>query len=119
MPIYEYRCQSCGTVSDVFHRRMNEPKPVCPACGEDALERLISRTNFKLKGSGWYVTDYASSDTANENASENSASASDTSASDTSANDTSASSPSSDSSSSDRGSTSSETSSASSTAASA
>ena len=60
MPIYEYRCSECGEQTEVFHRRRNEPVPKCPSCDQETLERLISRTNFQLKGGGWYVTDYAS-----------------------------------------------------------
>ncbi len=59
MPIYEYCCRECGEKVEVLHRRRNEPAPACKKCGEDALERLISRTHFQLKGDGWYVTDYA------------------------------------------------------------
>ncbi len=60
MPIYEYRCEVCGHKMDHFHRSRSEPKPVCAACGEDRLERLVSLSSFHLKGSGWYATDYKS-----------------------------------------------------------
>lgn len=69
MPIYEYRCGACGEDTEVFHRKMNEPAPVCPSCGEDALSQLVSRTSFKLKGGGWYVTDYKSGSGGGGNAS--------------------------------------------------
>lgn len=60
MPIYEYRCQSCGHHLEAVQRITADPLVSCPACGEDALRRLISQTSFVLKGSGWYATDYAS-----------------------------------------------------------
>src|SRR5438093_10775276 len=57
MPIYEYRCLSCGAVREVLQRINDKPLKKCPACS-GTLEKLISRTSFQLKGSGWYVTDY-------------------------------------------------------------
>jgi putative FmdB family regulatory protein len=61
MPIYEYRCQSCGRHMEVL-QRMSEPAlRVCKHCGAEALEKLVSQTSFQLKGTGWYATDYKSS----------------------------------------------------------
>lgn len=58
MPIYEYRCQSCGEELEKL-QRISEPRLVdCPACGEPALKRLVSAAAFRLKGSGWYETDF-------------------------------------------------------------
>ncbi len=58
MPIYEYRCQSCGQELEKL-QRMSEDKLVdCPACGQPALKRLVSAVVFRLKGSGWYETDF-------------------------------------------------------------
>ncbi|MEO8704045.1 MAG: zinc ribbon domain-containing protein [Kofleriaceae bacterium] len=60
MPTYEYRCNACGRESEV-QQRMSDPDLVhCEACGKDELERLISRTAFALKGSGWYKDLYSS-----------------------------------------------------------
>ena len=59
MPIYEYACARCGHEVEVWQRISEKPKKKCPACGALKLERLISNTSFHLKGSGWYVTDYA------------------------------------------------------------
>ncbi len=57
MPIYEYKCQSCGQVVELL-QRIGEPGPdSCPSCG-GAMKRLLSQTSFILNGSGWYVTDY-------------------------------------------------------------
>jgi putative FmdB family regulatory protein len=57
--IYEYRCGECENVNE-FHMRMSDPHPtICPSCNkQNTLERIISRTAFALKGSGWYTTDY-------------------------------------------------------------
>jgi putative FmdB family regulatory protein len=61
MPVYEYRCNACGRDFE-YQQRMSDPdKTSCEACGEDRLERLISRTAFQLKGSGWYKDLYSSS----------------------------------------------------------
>ena len=60
MPIYEYRCELCGEEIETSQRISDPPLSTCPACGEEGLRRLISRTSFVLKGGGWYVTDYKS-----------------------------------------------------------
>ena len=58
MPIYEYSCDSCGEGLEKL-QRMSEDKLVdCPACDEPALKRLVSAAAFRLKGSGWYETDF-------------------------------------------------------------
>ena len=59
MPIYEYRCERCGTFEEM-QRITAPPLERCPKCG-GKVRRLISNTSFQLKGSGWYVTDYARS----------------------------------------------------------
>jgi putative FmdB family regulatory protein len=61
MPIYEYRCLSCGKEHEVFQKITDEPMGACPACG-GPMNKLISSTSFVLKGTGWYATDYASGD---------------------------------------------------------
>ncbi len=58
MPIYEYKCISCGHRFEKLQSFHDEPVRVCPKCGGD-VKKLISRSSFILKGSGWYVTDYA------------------------------------------------------------
>jgi putative FmdB family regulatory protein len=57
MPIYEYRCEKCGDFERT-QRITDEPLQRCPTCRRK-VRRLISNTSFQLKGSGWYVTDYA------------------------------------------------------------
>ncbi len=61
MPIYEYRCQQCGQLTDALQKMSDPPLKTCRHCGVDALEKVMSRTSFHLKGTGWYVTDYKSS----------------------------------------------------------
>jgi putative FmdB family regulatory protein len=60
MPVYEYRCGQCQKVFEYSHRMSDPAKTTCEECG-GALERLISRTAFTLKGGGWYKDLYASS----------------------------------------------------------
>jgi putative FmdB family regulatory protein len=57
MPIYEYQCQKCGTI-EVTQRITEKALTKCPTC-RSKVKRLISNTSFQLKGTGWYVTDYA------------------------------------------------------------
>jgi putative FmdB family regulatory protein len=60
MPVYEYQCKACGREFE-YQQRMSDPeKTLCEACGEEKLERIISRTAFQLKGGGWYKDLYAS-----------------------------------------------------------
>ena len=58
MPIYEYRCQSCGYEFDKLQRMSDAPLIDCPSCGESSLKKLVSAAGFRLKGSGWYETDF-------------------------------------------------------------
>ncbi len=59
MPIYEYNCDKCG-VFEITQRITENPLRKCPTC-KGKVERIVSRTSFILKGSGWYATDYAKS----------------------------------------------------------
>lgn len=58
MPLYEYKCDKCGKVFEVRQKFSDEPLQIHETCGGN-VERLISRSAFQLKGSGWYATDYA------------------------------------------------------------
>ena len=60
MPIYEYSCQKCGTI-EVTQKITDNPLTKCPTC-KSKVKKLISNTSFQLKGTGWYVTDYARKD---------------------------------------------------------
>ena len=57
MPIYEYKCQKCGVI-EVTQRITEKPLAKCPTC-KSKIKKLISNTSFQLKGTGWYITDYA------------------------------------------------------------
>lgn len=58
MPLYEYRCESCGHELE-YLQGIHEPDPVaCPVCSAKGLRRKVSRVSFRLKGSGWYETDF-------------------------------------------------------------
>ena len=58
MPIYEYRCQQCGHQLEKLQRMGDGPLRDCPACEKPGLKRLISAAVFRLKGAGWYETDF-------------------------------------------------------------
>lgn len=58
MPIYAYKCGSCGHAKDVLQKISDAPLTTCPACGAEAFSKQITAAGFQLKGSGWYVTDF-------------------------------------------------------------
>ena len=58
MPIYEYACGACEHRFETIQRASEEPLKDCPACGESALKKLLSAPVFRLKGGGWYETDF-------------------------------------------------------------
>jgi putative FmdB family regulatory protein len=58
MPIYEYRCESCGEELEKLQRMSDDKLVDCPACEKPTLKRLVSAAAFRLKGSGWYETDF-------------------------------------------------------------
>jgi putative FmdB family regulatory protein len=58
MPFYEYRCDTCGHEMEVMQKMSDPPVAECPACGEPNLRKLISAAGFRLKGGGWYETDF-------------------------------------------------------------
>jgi putative FmdB family regulatory protein len=58
MPIYEYKCSRCKNQFQAMQKFSDAPILQCPTCGGD-VKKLISRSSFHLKGSGWYLTDYA------------------------------------------------------------
>jgi putative FmdB family regulatory protein len=60
MPIYEYRCAGCGYEMDRLQKISDPPLTDCPACGRPALQKLVSAAGFRLKGGGWYETDFKS-----------------------------------------------------------
>ena len=58
MPIYAYKCGSCGHAKDVLQKISDPQLTVCPACGAEAFSKQVTAAGFQLKGSGWYVTDF-------------------------------------------------------------
>lgn len=58
MPIYAYRCASCGHAKDVLQKVSDAPLTVCPSCGAESFQKQLTAAGFQLKGSGWYVTDF-------------------------------------------------------------
>ena len=58
MPIYEYRCASCGSEHEVLQKISEPLLTMCPTCRKDTLTKLVSAAGFQLKGSGWYATDF-------------------------------------------------------------
>ena len=58
MPIYEYACQNCKHTLDALQKMSDDPLVDCPECGKAALKRLVSAPRFRLKGGGWYETDF-------------------------------------------------------------
>jgi putative FmdB family regulatory protein len=60
MPIYEYRCDNCGHEVEVLQKINESPLVTCPECATDGLKKKISAAGFRLKGGGWYETDFKS-----------------------------------------------------------
>jgi putative FmdB family regulatory protein len=60
MPLYEYRCRSCGQTVEVIQKFSDDPINICQSCG-GSLERLLSAPAIQFKGTGWYITDYSRS----------------------------------------------------------
>ena len=58
MPIYAYKCGSCGHAKDVLQKVSDAPLTTCPSCGAESFSKQITAAGFQLKGSGWYVTDF-------------------------------------------------------------
>ncbi len=61
MPIYEYRCSSCGHELEALQKFADAPLATCPSCHAETLVKKVSAAGFQLKGSGWYATDFKSS----------------------------------------------------------
>jgi putative FmdB family regulatory protein len=58
VPIYAYRCESCGFQKDALQKLSDAPLTVCPECGQPTFKKQVTAAGFQLKGSGWYVTDF-------------------------------------------------------------
>ena len=62
MPIYAYKCESCGFAKDVLQKISDTPLSQCPSCGAETYRKQLTAAGFQLKGSGWYVTDFRGGD---------------------------------------------------------
>ena len=58
MPIYEYECEACGHIFEALQKMADEPLSDCPECKKATLKKLVSAAAFRLKGGGWYETDF-------------------------------------------------------------
>ena len=67
MPIYEYQCDKCGHRFELMQRMSDAPPSECPECGNNGVKKLISKVGFKLKGTGWYETDFKGKKTNDQN----------------------------------------------------
>lgn len=72
MPLYPYRCTSCGHRFEKIQSFSSEPEKVCPNCGKETLVRPLTAPRFQFKGAGWYINDYApkSAESSSETSSE-------------------------------------------------
>lgn len=61
MPIYAYKCGSCGHQQDILQKISEDPLTVCPQCNQASFAKQVTAAGFQLKGSGWYVTDFRDS----------------------------------------------------------
>lgn len=64
MPIYAYKCESCGFSKDVLQKMSDAPLSDCPSCGGSTFKKQLTAAGFQLKGSGWYATDFKGGGTA-------------------------------------------------------
>lgn len=71
MPFYEYQCTKCGHKEEVLQKISDKPLKKCPGCGRSTMKKLVSAVAFRLKGSGWYETDFKSGDKKNIEKSDN------------------------------------------------
>ena len=60
MPIYEYQCTECGYQTEVLQKISDDPLKDCPECGKPAMKKMVTAAAFRLKGGGWYETDFKS-----------------------------------------------------------
>jgi putative FmdB family regulatory protein len=83
MPLYEYRCDSCGHQFEVIQKFSDDPIALCPSCGAGPVVKLLSSPAIQFKGNGWYVTDYARKDSKPKDSKDEKAPAASTPATDT------------------------------------
>lgn len=68
MPIYAYKCESCGYARDVLQKLSDPPLTDCPHCGASSFKKQLTAAGFQLKGSGWYVTDFRDGNSGSQSA---------------------------------------------------
>jgi len=73
MPIYEYQCSACNKSIEKLQKMSDAPLTLCPVCGKESLKKQISAVGFRLKGTGWYETDFKSKNKKNSSKSDKSA----------------------------------------------
>jgi putative FmdB family regulatory protein len=88
MPIYAYKCATCGHAADVMQKMSEPPRTVCPSCGAETFAKQITAPNFALKGSGWYVTDFRNGNTSGKESKDATANAANTTTADPKSADT-------------------------------
>jgi len=64
MPIYEYRCDSCGFQKEHLQKMSDPQLTTCPGCGKETYTKMLTAAGFQLKGSGWYATDFKNGNSA-------------------------------------------------------
>jgi putative FmdB family regulatory protein len=87
MPIYAYKCGSCGHAKDVLQKISDDPLTQCPSCGQETFSKQLTAAGFQLKGSGWYATDFKGGGAAATSAPATAAAASDGATSTTASSD--------------------------------
>jgi len=58
MPIYDYKCSNCGHQFELIQKFSDQPAEICPKCSKSSVQKLVSAPSFRLKGGGWYETDF-------------------------------------------------------------
>ena len=71
MPIYDYKCSDCEHQIEVIQKLSDEPKTLCPNCNKESLNKMISAPSFRLKGGGWYETDFKTGNKKNLSSNDN------------------------------------------------
>ena len=71
MPIYDYKCSDCEHQIEVIQKLSDEPKTLCPNCNKESLYKMISAPSFRLKGGGWYETDFKTGNKKNLSSNDN------------------------------------------------
>src|SRR5258706_12694237 len=61
MPLYEYRCSSCGHQQEFLQKWSDAPVTACTSCGKESFQKMLTAAGFQLKGTGWYATDFKNS----------------------------------------------------------